>query len=74
MLCCTLTEQTIGLGHVSAQALVARTLGDDADRAAHSAILKDEDRCIRCALCVMRCPADAIAMVRTAYTTEWSCQ
>ena len=52
-------------------ALVARTLGDDADRAAHSAILKDEDRCIRCALCVMRCPADAIVMERVSFHTSW---
>ncbi|MGE3844773.1 MAG: FAD-dependent oxidoreductase, partial [Vicinamibacterales bacterium] len=51
--------------------LIATTLGDDADRTAHSAILKDEDRCIRCALCVMRCPADAIAMERVSFATEW---
>jgi NADPH-dependent glutamate synthase beta subunit-like oxidoreductase len=49
-------------------------LGLEEDLDLHTAILKDEDRCIRCAACVMRCPADAIAMVRTAYTTEWSCQ
>lgn len=50
---------------------VDRALGAGADRAAHSAILKDEDRCIRCALCVMRCPADAIAMERVSFTTSW---
>jgi len=38
---------------------------------AHSAILKDEDRCIRCALCAMRCPADAITMERVQFTTQW---
>lgn len=37
-----------------------------------TAILKDEDRCIRCALCAMRCPADAIEMERVRFTTEWS--
>lgn len=42
------------------------------DREAHSAILKDEDRCIRCALCAMRCPVDAIAMERVQFTTTWS--
>jgi ferredoxin len=53
-------------------AVVERTLGADGDRAANSAILKDEDRCIRCALCVMRCPVDAIAMERVQFTTTWS--
>jgi ferredoxin len=42
------------------------------DREAHSAILKDEDRCIRCALCEMRCPVDAIAMERVQFTASWS--
>lgn len=50
---------------------IARTLGDDADRHGHSAILKDEDRCIRCALCAMRCPVDAIAMERVTFATRW---
>jgi NADPH-dependent glutamate synthase beta subunit-like oxidoreductase len=42
------------------------------DREADSAILKDEDRCIRCALCAMRCPVDAITMERVAFTATWS--
>jgi len=46
-------------------------LGDGVDPAEHSAILKDEDRCIRCAACVMRCPVDAIAMERVTYCTFW---
>ena len=33
------------------------------------AILKDEDRCIRSALCAMRCPTQAIEMERTAFCT-----
>jgi ferredoxin len=51
--------------------LAAAQLGAGADRDEHSAILKDEDRCIRCALCVHRCPADAIAMERVSFQTEW---
>lgn len=50
---------------------IAGALGEGIDRAGHSAILKDEDRCIRCALCVMRCPADAIDMERVSFTTRW---
>ncbi|HWP66151.1 MAG TPA: FAD-dependent oxidoreductase [Candidatus Limnocylindria bacterium] len=36
-----------------------------------TAILKDEDRCIRCALCAIRCPADAIEMERVRFITVW---
>ncbi len=46
-------------------------LGADLDRAQHSAILKDEDRCIRCALCVMRCPVQAIDMERVVFSSTW---
>jgi NADPH-dependent glutamate synthase beta subunit-like oxidoreductase len=42
------------------------------DPCAGTAILKDEDRCIRCALCAIRCPTDAITMERVQFTTEWS--
>jgi ferredoxin len=52
--------------------LIAGSLGEDADLAENSAILKDEDRCIRCALCAMRCPVDAISMERVCYSTVWS--
>jgi NADPH-dependent glutamate synthase beta subunit-like oxidoreductase len=51
--------------------LVTAEFGESADWDDHSAILKDEDRCIRCALCVERCPADAIAMERVSFYTEW---
>ena len=52
-------------------AAIDRSLGAAADRGANSAILKDEDRCIRCALCAMRCPTDAITMERVQFTTTW---
>lgn len=51
--------------------LVAETLGPAVDLHGHSVIVKDEDRCIRCALCVMRCPTQAIAMERVAVSTCW---
>lgn len=53
--------------------LIADALGADADLKENSAILKDEDRCIRCALCAMRCPVDAISMERVTFQTNWSC-
>jgi ferredoxin len=52
-------------------ALAQSQLGESADWEDSSAILKDEERCIRCALCVDRCPADAIAMERVTFRTEW---
>ncbi len=56
-------------------AAIEHSLGTDADLPTlkeNSAILKDEDRCIRCALCAQRCPADAITMERISFTTSWS--
>jgi ferredoxin len=51
---------------------IAQILGPAIDLEGHSAIVKDEERCIRCALCVMRCPVDAIAMERVTVSTSWS--
>jgi NADPH-dependent glutamate synthase beta subunit-like oxidoreductase len=50
---------------------IRASLGDAVELPAHSAILKDEDRCIRCALCEMRCPVDAITMERVTFSTCW---
>lgn len=49
---------------------VEAALGE-ADFEENSAILKDEDRCIRCAACATRCPVDAITMERVTFRTEW---
>lgn len=56
----------------NASPLIDRAIGPDADLTENSAILKDEDRCIRCALCAMRCPVDAISMERVCYSTTWT--
>jgi len=55
------------------RAAVENFLGDDVEPEQNSAILKDEDRCIRCALCAIRCPADAITMERVSFSTQWRC-
>jgi ferredoxin len=36
-----------------------------------SAIIKDEERCIRCGLCAERCPVTAITMERFNFSQEW---
>jgi NADPH-dependent glutamate synthase beta subunit-like oxidoreductase len=74
--CPTLCLKIVALEDIGATAEVSaaidRTLGADADRSQNAAILKDEDRCIRCALCAMRCPVDAITMERVQFAMKWS--
>ncbi len=36
-----------------------------------SAMLKDEDRCIRCGLCAQRCPTGAVTMERFLFKEVW---
>lgn len=76
--CPTQCLKLVALSEVSMsagfEAAVAGTLGPEPNLDDHSAILKDEDRCIRCALCAARCPADAITMERVTFSTTWRCQ
>jgi NADPH-dependent glutamate synthase beta subunit-like oxidoreductase len=44
---------------------------DEGDGQPLSAIIKDEERCIRCALCAERCPTDAITMERFSFKEVW---
>lgn len=69
--CLKLTPLSELSGDPDLAAAISATLGADADLDNNSAILKDEDRCIRCALCVMRCPTDAIKMERVIFCTTW---
>jgi NADPH-dependent glutamate synthase beta subunit-like oxidoreductase/ferredoxin len=73
--CPTLCLKLVPLDGIAGDDVVDRAIEArfGADRAAHSAILKDEDRCIRCALCAQRCPVDAITMERVRFTTPWRC-
>ncbi|MCC6406959.1 MAG: FAD-dependent oxidoreductase [Planctomycetes bacterium] len=58
-------------GGIALERAVRSELGGEFVPDDHTAIVKDEDRCIRCALCAVRCPADAIAMERTTACTSW---
>jgi formate dehydrogenase beta subunit len=73
--CPTLTLKLVPLSALAfnqdLQHAIEASLGTETDPESNSAILKDEDRCIRCGLCVVRCPADAIAMERVVYQSEW---
>lgn len=74
--CPTLCLKLVSLADIARtdelRAAYAAALGGEDDLDRHSAILKDEDRCIRCAACAMRCPSDAISMERVSYSISWS--
>lgn len=36
------------------------------------ALIKDDDRCIRCGLCAIRCPTEAMTMERFTITERWA--
>jgi NADPH-dependent glutamate synthase beta subunit-like oxidoreductase/ferredoxin len=58
-------------GGPEAAQLLEMTFGNGADLSEHSAIIKDETLCIRCANCAMRCPTGAITMERFSFTENW---
>jgi NADPH-dependent glutamate synthase beta subunit-like oxidoreductase len=37
-----------------------------------AALIKDDDRCIRCGLCAVRCPTEAITMERFTISERWA--
>jgi NADPH-dependent glutamate synthase beta subunit-like oxidoreductase/ferredoxin len=51
--------------------LLELEFGAGADLSEHSAIIKDETLCIRCANCAQRCPTGAITMERFAFAENW---
>jgi NADPH-dependent glutamate synthase beta subunit-like oxidoreductase len=75
--CPTLSLKLVPLSELAdsdeVRAAIEAALRAGEDPTENSAILKDEDRCIRCAACAMRCPTDAITMERVSYCSTWRC-
>lgn len=72
-LCLKLVPLSQLLPNAQLEAAIRHELGEGASLDQNSAIVKDEERCIRCALCAMRCPVDAISMERVTFSTTWRC-
>ena len=70
--CPTLCLKLVGLEQLERTPEFEALLAAGAAGPTDSAIIKDEDRCIRCALCAERCPTHAITMERFQFRQEWT--
>jgi NADPH-dependent glutamate synthase beta subunit-like oxidoreductase len=70
--CPTLCLKLVGFEQLEPSAELDALMAASGAGAGDSAILKDEDRCIRCALCAQRCPTHAITMERFLFRQEWT--
>jgi NADPH-dependent glutamate synthase beta subunit-like oxidoreductase len=61
--------EELGLGEEDRAALAARA---EVDGLPLSAMVKDDERCIRCGLCAERCPTDAMTMERFSITERFA--
>jgi NADPH-dependent glutamate synthase beta subunit-like oxidoreductase len=59
----------VDLGDAERAAIAA---GAGADGLPLTALVKDDDRCIRCGLCAIRCPTGAMTMERFSITERWA--
>jgi formate dehydrogenase (NADP+) beta subunit len=69
--CPTLCLKLVGLEQLAPSGDLNALLKAYGAVADWSAIIKDEERCIRCALCAQRCPTHAITMERFQFRQEW---
>ena len=70
--CPTLCLKLVALEQLAPSPEIEALLAANGAGPGDSAILKDEDRCIRCALCAQRCPTHAITMERFLFRQEWT--
>lgn len=70
--CPLLCLKLVGLDQLAPSPEIDALLAESGAGPGDSAILKDEDRCIRCALCAERCPTGAITMERFLFRQEWT--
>jgi NADPH-dependent glutamate synthase beta subunit-like oxidoreductase len=70
--CPTLCLKLVGLEQLERTPELEALLAAGAAEPTDSAIIKDEDRCIRCALCAERCPTHAITMERFQFRQEYT--
>jgi formate dehydrogenase beta subunit len=73
--CPEICLELVSLDRIEGDQLLERTLSDrlgDLEGSQFSAIVKDETKCIRCALCAERCPVGAITMERVHISGCWS--
>jgi NAD-dependent dihydropyrimidine dehydrogenase PreA subunit len=59
----------LDLPEAERQELAARAEGNGLPL---SAMIKDDERCIRCGLCAIRCPTDAMTMEKFAITERFA--
>jgi formate dehydrogenase (NADP+) beta subunit len=72
--CPELCLELVSLDRLTGDEQLTRTLQEsvgDADLSEFSTIIKDESTCIRCGLCVERCPVGAVTMERLTFSTKW---
>lgn len=69
--CPTLCLKLVGLQQLEGSEELGALLRAYGAEPGWSAVIKDEDRCIRCALCAERCPTHAITMERFQFRQEW---
>ncbi len=61
--------ESLDLDNETRAVLTARA---EADGLPLAAMIKDDDKCIRCGLCAIRCPTDAMTMERFTVTERWA--